>query len=258
MAELLVVPALLAYGEAAVAYVGELRRPGAAGRLGTWGVRIGWLLQTALLVVQASRSEGFPWGTWAGALNLFVWLVVGAYLIWGCRPGYRLLGLGVIPPVALLLALAWLGGGADVASADGVGVPLALHVALMLAAFAGFTLAAGLAALYLWETRRLKRRDARLLWRRLPPLEALDRFSARTVAVSLALLSAGILAGAVSLDGAGVDAAMVVSVLIWTLFATTLVLRREVGLRGSRAAQLVLIGFALVAVVLPLTHFAAS
>ena len=258
MAELLVVPALLAYGEAAVAYVGELRHPGAAGRLATWGVRIGWLLQTALLVVQASRSVGFPWGTWAGALNLFVWLVVGAYLIWGCRPGYRLLGLAVIPPVALLLALAWLGGGTDIASADGVGVPLALHVALMLAAFAGFTLAAGLAALYLWETRRLKRRDARLLWRRLPPLEALDRFSARTVAVSLALLSAGILAGAVSLDGAGVDAAMVVSVLIWTVFATTLVLRREVGLRGSRAAQLVLIGFALVAVVLPLTHFAAS
>ena len=258
MAELLVVPALLAYGEAAVAYVGELRHPGAAGRLATWGVRIGWLLQTALLVVQASRSDGFPWGTWAGALNLFVWLVVGAYLIWGCRPGYRLLGLAVIPPVALLLALAWLGGGTDIAAADGVGVPLALHVALMLAAFAGFTLAAGLAALYLWETRRLKRRDARLLWRRLPPLEALERFSARTVAVSLALLSAGILAGAVSLDGAGVDAAMVVSVLIWTVFATTLVLRREVGLRGSRAAQLVVIGFALVAVVLPLTHFAAS
>jgi ABC-type uncharacterized transport system permease subunit len=258
MAELLVVPALLAYGEAAVAYMGELRHPGAAGRLATWGVRIGWLLQTALLVVQASRSDGFPWGTWAGALNLFVWLVVGAYLILGCRPGYRLLGLAVIPPVALLLALAWLGGGTDIASADGVGAPLALHVALMLAAFAGFTLAAGLAALYLWETRRLKRRDARLLWRRLPPLEALDRFSARTVAVSLALLSAGILAGAVSLDGTGVDAAMVVSVLIWTVFATTLVLRREVGLRGSRAAQLVLIGFALVAVVLPLTHFAAS
>jgi ABC-type uncharacterized transport system permease subunit len=258
MAELLVVPALLAYGEAAVAYMGELRRPGAAGRLATWGVRIGWLLQTALLVVQASRSDGFPWGTWAGALNLFVWLVVGAYLIWGCRPGYRLLGLAVLPPVALLLAVAWLGGGTDIASADGVGVPLALHVALMLAAFAGFTLAAGLAALYLWQTRRLKRRDARLLWRRLPPLEALDRFSARTVAVSLAVLSAGILAGAISLEGAGVDAAMVVSVLIWTVFATTLVLRREVGLRGSRAAQLVLIGFALVAVVLPLTHFAAS
>ena len=58
MAELLFWPALLAYGEAAVAYFGEARHPGRAGRLATWGVRIGWLVQTALLVVQAARLRG--------------------------------------------------------------------------------------------------------------------------------------------------------------------------------------------------------
>jgi len=257
MVELLVVPALLAYGEAAIAYAGELRAPGAAGRLATWGVRIGWLIQTALLVVQAGRSDGFPWGTWAGALNLFVWLVVGAYLIWGCRPGYRLLGLAVMPPAAILFAVAWAGGGADIASGDRAGVPLALHVGLMLAAFAGFALAAGLAALYLWEERRLKRRDAQLLRRRVPPLEALDRLSARTATVALGTLTAGIIAGLASLDGGSIDAAMVVSVAIWALFAAALVLRRETGLRGRRAAWLVLVGFTLVGVVLPLTHFAS-
>ena len=60
MAELLFWPALLAYGEAAVAYAGDARRPGTTGRLGTWGVRIGWLVQTALLVAQAARADGFP------------------------------------------------------------------------------------------------------------------------------------------------------------------------------------------------------
>ena len=63
MVELLFWPALLAYGEAAVAYAGDARRPGYAGRLATWGVRIGWLLQTALLVVMAERADGFPWTT---------------------------------------------------------------------------------------------------------------------------------------------------------------------------------------------------
>ena len=77
------------------------RRPRSS-RAATWGVRVGWLAQTALLVVQAARTDGFPWSTWAGSLNLFVWLVVGAYLIWGCRPRFRLLGLAVMP----------LGGGA--------------------------------------------------------------------------------------------------------------------------------------------------
>ena len=94
MAELLVWPALLAYGEAAVAYAGGLRGPGRYGRLGIGGVRIGWLAQTALLVAQAATTDGFPWGTWAGALNLLSWLVVTAYLAWGSNPRYRLLGLG--------------------------------------------------------------------------------------------------------------------------------------------------------------------
>src|SRR3982751_4096903 len=106
LAELLFWPALLLYSEAAVGYFGDARHPGLAGRAATWGVRLGWLVQTALLSVQAARENGFPWGTWAGSLNLFVWLVVGAYLIWGCRGAYRLLGLVVMPLAAILLVVA--------------------------------------------------------------------------------------------------------------------------------------------------------
>src|SRR3954453_2460237 len=86
-------------------------RGGGLTRLGTWGVRLGWLLQTALLAVQAARADGFPWATWAGSLNLFVWLVVTVYLVWGCRTRYRLLGLALMPLAAALLVIARLGGG---------------------------------------------------------------------------------------------------------------------------------------------------
>ena len=110
MAELLFWPALVAYGQAAVAFLGEARQPG-SGRFGLWGARVGWLAQTALLAVQAARADGFPWSTWAGSLNLFVWLMVTAFLVWGSRPSFRLLGLAVVPPAALLLALAHAGGG---------------------------------------------------------------------------------------------------------------------------------------------------
>ena len=51
MAELLFWPALLAYSEAAVAYLNDARHPGTGGRLATWGVRVGWLVQTALSFV---------------------------------------------------------------------------------------------------------------------------------------------------------------------------------------------------------------
>jgi len=256
VAELLVVPALLAYGEAAFAYAGELRGPGLAGRLATWGVRLGWLAQTALLVGQAASAEGFPWGTWAGSLNLFVWLVVGAYLIWGCTPRYRLLGLTVMPVAAALLALAWVGGGTAVEDGERSGAVLAVHAALMLAGFAGLTLAAGMAALYLWQERRLKRHERSVLKVRVPPLEALDRLAARSVLGSLALLTLGIGVGAASFERGDFDAAMAVTLGVWATYASLLVLRHE-GWRGRRAALLNLAGFALVAVVLPLTHFAS-
>jgi len=256
VAELLFWPAFLAYGEAAVAYAGDARRPGSTGRLATWGVRIGWLVQTALLIAQAARADGFPWDTWAGSLNLFVWLVVGAYLIWGCTPRYRLLGLAVMPIAATLLALAWAGGGTAFDQGDRSGAVLAAHAILMLAGFAGLMLAAAMAALYLWQERRLKRHERSVLRVRMPPLDALDRLAARTVLGSLVVLTVGIGVGAASFERGDFDAAMVVTLLILATYAALLVLRHE-GWRGRRAALLNLAGFALVAIVLPLTHFAS-
>ncbi len=261
MAELLFWPALLAYGEAVVAYIGNARNPGLAGRAATWGVRVGWLVQTALLGVQAVRVEGFPWATWAGSLNLFVWLVVGAYLIWGCRAPYRLLGLAVMPLAAALFALARVGGGTAAGPRSHYSnIFLVLHVGLVLVAFAGFTLAAGLSAVYLWQERRLKRRAAGLLRLRAPSLLTLDALVARTIVVALPALTLGIAVGLarVRSDRAHLDALMVLTLLTWFVYGLFLLLRYERGWRGRRSAYLALAGFALVIVVrlgLPVTHF---
>lgn len=262
MAELLFWPALLAYSEAAVAYLNDVRHPGVAGRLATWGVRVGWLVQTALLAVQATRANGFPWSTWGGSLNLFVWLVVGAYLIWGCQPRYRLLGLAVLPLAVLLFILARVGGGTGVGSKSHYSnLFLVLHVGLVLAAFAGFTLAAALSALYLWQERRLKRHESSILRVRAPALSRLDEVAARTIAFALPALTLGIAVGIARLRdrGGGFDVLMAVTIVTWAVYAASLALRYLAGWRGRRAAYLVLAGFVLVAVVrlaLPVTHFA--
>ena len=262
MAELLFWPALVLYGEAALGYFGDARRPGAAGRAATWGVRLGWLLQTALLGVQAARENGFPWGTWAGSLNLFVWFVVGAYLIWGCRKPYRLLGLAVMPLAAALLIVARAGGGTGVGTRSHYSnLFLVLHVGLVLAAFAGFTLAAALSALYLWQERRLKRRETTILRRPAPSLATLDALAGRTVLFSLPALTLGVAVGVARLvsNGDRVDALVVATVVTWLVWAAYLALRATRGLSGRRAAYLALAGFALVILVrlaLPVTHFA--
>ncbi len=261
MVELLFWPALVAYGEAALAYAGDARRPGTAGRLATWGVRIGWLLQSALLVVQVARADGFPWATWAGSLNLFVWLVVTVYLVWGCRTRYRLLGLSVMPLVAALLVLARLGGGTgDDSGSHYSTVFLVLHVGLVSFAFAAFTLAAGLSTLYLWQETRLKHRRPGALLGRAPSLLTLETLTGRTIVAALPALTVGIVAGLVRVrrDGAAVDALMAVTLGAWAIYAAYLFLRYEAGWRGRRAAYLVLAGFALVIVArvgLQLSHF---
>src|SRR5262245_17698470 len=157
-----------------------------------WGVRVGWLAQTALLVAQAASADGFPWGTWAGSLNLFVWMCVGVYLIWGCRAPFRLLGLVVMPLAAVLLVFAWAAGGVgEPARTEFGNVFLAFHVGLILAAFAGFTLAAALAGLYLWQERRLKQRTPGVLKLRSPSLETLDHLTVRAIALALPALTVG-------------------------------------------------------------------
>jgi ABC-type uncharacterized transport system permease subunit len=257
MAELLIWPALLAYGEAALVYAGGLRVPRLGGTLGIWGVRVGWLAQTALLVVQGLRADGFPWGSWAGALNLFVWFVVGVYLVWGCNARFRLLGALVMPPAAALLVASWLGGGTGIENGVQAGALLAAHVGLMLAGLAGLAVAAGMSTLYLWEDRSLTRRDSRLFRLRMPPLDALDRIAARVAAVSLGLLSGGIVLGLARLRSGEFDASMAVTICLWVLVATVLALRLEVGLRGRRAATLLTAMLVLIAAVLPITHFAS-
>ena len=92
---------------------------------------------------------------------------------------------------------------------------------------------------------------------RVPPLDALDRLSSRAAFVSLLVLSGGVVVGLASFERGDFDASMAVTLGICAALASTLVLRWEAGLRGRRFAVLLVLALALVAVALPLTHFAS-
>jgi ABC-type uncharacterized transport system permease subunit len=135
-----------------------------------------------------------------------------------------------------------------------------LHVGLVSAAFAGFTLAAALSGLYLWQERRLKRHSTSLFRLYAPPLAALDRLAARTVLVALPAFTLGIAAGFVRLQrrGGSLDVLMEITLVTWTVYGSFLLLRFGRGWQGRRAAYLALAGFVLVAVLrlaLPGGHF---
>ena len=164
MAELLFWPAFLAYGEAAVAYAGDARRPGSMGRLATWGVRIGWLVQTALLIVQAAACGRVPVGhvgRVAQSLRLARRRRVPDLGLQAALPAARARGDA---PRRAPAGVSYAAGGMDVSGTSKYSsLFLGLHVGLVLAGFAGLTLAAALAALYLWQERELKRRSSTVL-----------------------------------------------------------------------------------------------
>ena len=92
--------------------------------------------------------------------------------------------------VAVLFALVAALGGARAARAQ---IFLPIDEAQSAALVNVSRAAAGLSALYLWQERRLKRREASILRLRAPSLARLDEVSARTIA--LATARAQILAG---------------------------------------------------------------
>ncbi len=166
-----------------------------------------------------------------------------------------------MPLVFVLLVLARLGGGTGLGERRHYSnVFLVLHVGLVLAAFAGFTLAAGLSGLYVWQERRLKRHSADLLRLRPPALVTLDELAGRTILVSLPVFTVGIVAGLVRLGskGGGVDVLMATTLATWGVYGAYLLLRSRRGWRGRGPAYLALAGFALVIVArlgLQVTHF---
>jgi len=262
LAELLFWPALLLYGEAAVGYFGDARRPGAAGRVATWGVRLGWLVQTALLAVQAARENGFPWGTWGG---------LAQPLRVARRRGLSDLGLPRCLSAARSRRDADRSGAADRRPLQAAARRSA-RAATTRTSFSCCTSGScssrsrasrsqsALSALYLWQERRLKRRATTILRRPAPSLATLDRLAARTVAISLPPLTLGIAVGLARLiqDGDRLDAIVIATLVTWAAWVAYLILRVN-GWSGRRAAYVALAGFALVILVrlaLPVTHFA--
>ena len=143
-----------------------------------------------------------------------------------------------MPLAAVLFLVAWLSGGAGNGGGSEIGnVFLAFHVGLILAAFAGFTLAAGLAGLYLWQERRLKGHAPGVLRQRAPSQAALDTLTGRTILVALPALTLGLAVGLARLgsEGGGFDAVMR-SAAVSERPSTSTTLRRDAWPETTRTA----------------------
>jgi len=126
-----------------------------------------------------------------------------------------------------------------------------LHALLAFASYACFTIAAGVAVMYLIQRYFLKTKHFGALFQKLPSLETMDDISYRCLTVGWPLLTVAIISGSIWSDQAMGsywiwDRKQTWSLIIWLIYAALLHGRITIGWRGKRAAILSIIGFIVV------------
>ena len=120
------------------------------------------------------------------------------------------------------------------------------HMASMILGATCFV-AGGVAGMaYLWVNRRLRNKQSQRVLGAMPPLESLEVFGRRTVAIGFGLLTFGILTGMCGIAHNAEqwrlfarDPLVIFTGVMWLLYATALLgLRLKPDLRGRRAAWL--------------------
>ena len=246
----------ITYLAACVAFVAFLGNDkfALAGRLAPGLVAAGAVLHATHIVVSSLVWHVCPVEGIHFAMSVVSLLACAVYLV--MRRRYRIDVVGAfVAPLALTFLLASRFVVATEPAQRYRSTILPLHVTANLLGYALFSLAFAAAIAYLLQEKRLKEKRLEGLFRRLPPLDALDRAEHRFLLAGFPLLTIGILTGtywAHEVESGSVTdiARAVLGYATWALFASVLSLRAALGWRGRRAAYGTIAGFAVAVLVL--------
>jgi ABC-type uncharacterized transport system permease subunit len=204
-------------------------------------------LHTAFLVLLGLRLQRCPLGNFGEGLLFIAWILALIHLLSEWLADTRRLGLFTVLPAAWCAVVGVFLQGEEYAFPPELRSSLLVfHIAASLASYACFSMAAILSGLYLLLHRKLKHKDFDLTFRKLPPLDKLDRLSANWSFLGSATMVASSVIGIwwVRKDGlAGMTAKELGIYLVLAVFLGAGLARRLFGLRGRPHALAVLAGF---------------
>ncbi|GAA3020238.1 c-type cytochrome biogenesis protein CcsB [Actinokineospora globicatena] len=240
--------------------VGRIEEPAGAGKPERFGriavalTVLGALLHLGSIVTRGVATGRAPWGNMYeyGAATMFVAVV--AWLVLLRKFDVRRLGAFVLTPVVILMFL----GGTALYTSAGPVMPalqsywLVVHVSAAILSSGLFLVPGVVSVLYLVKVRH----DANpakfaKIGPRLPAAESLDRLAYRTTIFAFPIYTFGIICGAIWAEAAwgrfwGWDPKETVAFVAWVVYAGYLHSRATAGWRGSRAAIINSVAFALV------------
>jgi ABC-type uncharacterized transport system permease subunit len=203
----------------------------------------------SLTLAALVTARGGPQLSLGGVLSIVAWLLAGFALVAALRT--RFAGLAaVLLPTAGIAALAVLLPDPVTPRADAVDWGIHAHVTLSILAYSLLSLGAGLAVLFLYRDRTLRKRQLNAWTRILPPLESLESALFTALLAGFSLLTLALFSGLMFLQDIFAQHLLhktVLSLVAWGVFAVLLFGRIRLGWRGRQAVHWVLAGYGLLA-----------
>jgi len=253
---------LVFYVLALIAYtVHFARRTPAAARAATTLLVAGALAHTFVIGMQTMEAGHVPFAGTTQAISTFVWLLALAYLYIEVTTEERGLGIFILPIIVVLQILPAISAPGPEPRSPVLEHPLFwTHVSALLGAYASFGVAAVIGITYVLQFKEIKAKHLVFFFTRLPSLQVLDVMNSRTIFIGWALMTIGLVAGAMwvreALSIAPADPRVqamslrdpkiFVAIVTWGIYTFEVIARHAIGWRGTRSAYLSTVGFAVV------------
>lgn len=223
-------------------------------RVAEWAIAIGFLLHTTALIVDWVFDGHYPIFFLRETLSFLAWALLAVYALVLYRYRAQALGAFMMPLIAGLTFVTVLmksdsPGGTPAAFVETWLFPI--HTTLLIFAYAAFFFVFMASVMYLLQERELKLKTFGAIFHRLPSLSTVNELATTAAALGLCLLTLGIATGMVwsSERYSRIwhnDPKEIFAVLTWLLYLFLLVYRSSAKWRGTRAAWIGVVGFALV------------
>jgi len=237
------------YALSSAAYARAYTREGAdSDRLGTITLRAAVLLHIVYLSARGVLEGHLPLASVYDFLSATGLSMAAVYLYVEAREGVRTTGAFVVPFIFLIQIVSSAYGG----QAPSDPVPLRpiwfeLHTLTAVLGYSAFAVSAIYGILFLLLYRDIKANRFSFFFRRMPPLAALGQMNIRAAGGGLVLLTLAIALGVgwIKRSGTGslTDPKIWLTLLVWCVFAFSLLAYHRFGWRGPRAIYMSLVGF---------------
>lgn len=224
----------------------------------TFATGAGFILHTASIGMHWAASGDTPITGPFNSLSLAAWTLVLIYFIVEHLVKLKIYGTVLVPLAFVAMALGQiLAGNESFELTQGALEQLdswrvAMHVAIIMIANAGFAIGAVASGVYLLQGLQLKKHKTSALMKRLPSLGQTQMIARRSILLAYPLYTAGMLLGIVRAIEFELnwwfDPRVMMSGVVWVIFGSYLLMYYRGNASGTVLARIALVGLAAVVI----------